>query len=227
MDLTEQTETDARAARTRMPATDIANALLELIVAQVYQPGERVIEQDVADRFGVSRGPVREALRILAAKGVLKIEPQRGASVVRFSDEEARDAIDISAVIFGLAARRAAERASPDDQAAIKAEADRLTQLAAGDTLPKDYFLATLVAGRVLLAATKSERLQNELQESRAGPANIFGPLGFTTRALRRRSANNWQLLARAIAEGDGRKAERIAINLYTDATEAARAVTL
>jgi len=208
-----------------MPAASIADELLRLIVNQTYHPGQRITEQEVADRFGVSRGPVREALRSLAARGVLKIEPQRGASVVRFSDEETRDAIEISAVIFGVAARRAAECATREDIAALYAEVERLGELVAGETSARDYFFATLRAGRALLAGAKSERLSLELQQSRAGPPNMFGPLGFTTRALRKRSAKNWKLLADAISAGDSRKAETLAITLYADASEAARSV--
>jgi len=206
----------------RMPAATIADELLRLIVNQTYHPGQRITEQEVADRFGVSRGPVREALRSLAARGVLKIEPQRGASVVRFTDEETRDAIEISAVIFGVAARRAAERATEEDIAALNAEVERLGELAAAETSARDYFLATLRAGRALLAGTKSERLSIELQQSRAGPPHMFGPLGFTTRALRKRSARNWKMLAEAVGAGDPRKAENLAITIYADASEAA-----
>jgi len=208
-----------------MPATTIADQLLRLIVKKVYQPGQRITEQEVADRFSVSRGPVREALRTLAARGVLKLEPQRGATVVRFTDEETRDAIDISSVIFGVAARRAAERAEAHDVAALKAEVEHLVDLASGDIGAREYFLATLDAGRALLAATKSEKLSVELQQSRAGPAHMFGPLGFTTRALRKRSARNWSALAAAIGEGDGRKAEKLAVKIYADASDAARSV--
>lgn len=209
----------------RMPAATIADELLRLIVNQTYHPGQRITEQEVADRFGVSRGPVREALRSLAARGVLKIEPQRGASVVRFTDEETRDAIEISAVIFGVAARRAAERATEEDIAALKAEVECLGELAAAETSARDYFLATLRAGHALLLCTKSERLSIELQQSRAGPPHMFGPLGFTTRALRKRSARNWKMLAEAVSAGDSRKAENLAITIYADASEAARSV--
>ena len=206
-----------------MPAAAIAEELLRLIVNQTYHPGQRITEQEVADRFGISRGPVREALRSLAARGVLKIEPQRGASVVRFTDEETRDAIEISSVIFGVAARRAAERATEDNIEELRLRVKDLADLAAGDTSPRDYFFATLRAGQALLTCTKSERLTVELQQSRAGPPHIFGPLGFTTRASRKRSARNWKSLEEAVSAGDTRKAESLAITIYADASEAAR----
>lgn len=212
-------------AERRTSGVEIAEELLRLIHRQVYQPGDRVTEQEIADRFNVSRGPVRESLRILAARGVLKIVPMRGATVVRLDDVEALDAIEISAVLFGLAARRAAERATSGEKKQIAKGAAELELLAQKEISGREFFLATVKVGRSVVAAAQSERLFAELTQIRAGAPNLFGPLGFATKSVRRKAAKNWIRLAEAIASGDARKAERIGVLLHDDARGAAQEI--
>ena len=83
----------------------IASALSEAILAGEYQPGEAIQEQRISDRFRVSRGPVREALRILEREGVVAIEPRRGARVTNLSVDEVAEIYEIRSNLVGLAAR--------------------------------------------------------------------------------------------------------------------------
>jgi DNA-binding GntR family transcriptional regulator len=80
--------------------TEIAQRVVESILAQRLQPGERLGEQELADLFGVSRTLVREALMQLQARGFVEVRSRKGWYVVEPSAEEARDA---------FAARRAVE----------------------------------------------------------------------------------------------------------------------
>lgn len=86
--------------------------LLQDITAGVYQPGERIREEEVAQRLGISRGPVREALRVLGQDGVVKLEPWKGARVNQLRPEQASDTFEMLAVVYGAVARLAARRAS-------------------------------------------------------------------------------------------------------------------
>jgi len=76
-------------------------------------PGRRLEEQDIADRFGVSRTPVREALRELAALGLIEIRGRRGAFVAEASVEELAEMFEAMSEIEGLCARLAAHRMTP------------------------------------------------------------------------------------------------------------------
>ncbi|WP_330257318.1 GntR family transcriptional regulator [Nocardia sp. NBC_00565] len=67
-------------------ATDIR----ELILQRVLLPGEQVRQEDLASRLGISRGPIREALQVLAVEGVVRYERNRGYFVTRFTAEEMR-----------------------------------------------------------------------------------------------------------------------------------------
>lgn len=84
--------------------------LRRLILEGEYGPDERLVEEQLAERLGVSRTPVRQALTMLESEGLVEISPNRGATVCSFGIEEVRDIYDLRAVLEGYAARRAAEK---------------------------------------------------------------------------------------------------------------------
>lgn len=85
-------------------ASMVADRLRELIVEGGYEPGDQLNEVDLASRFGVSRGPIREGLRQLVHEGLLRSEPHRGAFVPNLTSSDiadvynAREAIEAAAV---------------------------------------------------------------------------------------------------------------------------------
>lgn len=85
------------------------------IIDADYRPGERLREDRLAEDFGVSRNPVREALRVVEAEGFVHVEPRRGAVVATPDEETMRDLFAVRALLEPLAARLAAERASDAD----------------------------------------------------------------------------------------------------------------
>ncbi|GIF66619.1 GntR family transcriptional regulator [Asanoa ishikariensis] len=97
--------------------------LRDRILGGEYIPGERLGEVDLAEKLGVSRTPVREALRRLAAEGLVDITPNKGARVIDYPRQDLEKIFEIRAHVEGLAARSAAESAST-------ADIDRLDELA-------------------------------------------------------------------------------------------------
>ena len=81
-----------------------------MIMAGEIAPGDRINENQLALRFGTSRGPIREALRSLEAGGLVELKPNRGVFVRSISLQEACDIYDVRAALFGLAGRLCAER---------------------------------------------------------------------------------------------------------------------
>ena len=63
----------------------VADELRRAILARRHKPGERLVEESLSAELGVSRIPIREALRVLAAEGLVEMQPRRGASVANFS----------------------------------------------------------------------------------------------------------------------------------------------
>lgn len=94
-------------------AAVVAKAVRERILSGAYAPGERLAEERLSTEVGVSRVPVRDALRQLAAEGLVVLRPRRGAVVVSHTTEEVRDLIEVRATLEGLNARLAARRRDP------------------------------------------------------------------------------------------------------------------
>ncbi|SFZ86805.1 DNA-binding transcriptional regulator, GntR family [Devosia enhydra] len=95
--------------------------LSEAIVSGDFGPGEKLSEPRLAARFGVSRGPLREAIRRLEERKLVERAPRQGVRVVTPSLPAAVALFKIREVLEGLAAREAAERATPSDVAGLEA----------------------------------------------------------------------------------------------------------
>ena len=112
----------------------VKRLVLDRIVQGHYRPGERIVEFKLAKELGVSQSPVREALRELAAVGIVTIHPRRGARVRLPSAKELADVSVVRAEIDALAARLAAARVPEATLDALEALiAEMLAQLDAGD----------------------------------------------------------------------------------------------
>ena len=89
--------------------------LLRDILTGVYGPGDRIREAEVAERFGISRAPVREALRVLEQDGMVVMAPFRGASVIDPTPEQIADVFDLLGTLYGAVAKLAVRHASDAD----------------------------------------------------------------------------------------------------------------
>jgi DNA-binding GntR family transcriptional regulator len=83
-----------------------------MILGGEMRPGERLNEQQLAQRFGVSRGPIREAVRALEGAGFVEAVTNKGVFVRQLTVAEVRELYDVRAALFGLAGRLLAERAT-------------------------------------------------------------------------------------------------------------------
>ena len=109
----------------------VSSALRDAILDGRFKPGERLVEDKIARMFGVSRNPVREALKTLCSEGIVDITPRCGASVAALTVEEAQEVIELRAALEGLCARLAARRCTPDmgvSMAKILDEGEAATQ---------------------------------------------------------------------------------------------------
>jgi len=99
-----------------VPAPEpVVDSLRRLILQGHYAAGARLGEVELAATLGVSRTPVREALRVLAAEGLVDLTPNKGARVMAWTDAELEEVFVLRARVEGLAARRATERIAPAD----------------------------------------------------------------------------------------------------------------
>lgn len=158
-------------------ADEIATALEESIAAGIIPAGTVLRQEQLSREFQVSRTPVREALRRLAASGLAEFSPNRGVRVRRLDREEWSEIYRVRSVLEGLAAQMAADRISPE-QLRVLAEADRefaaATQAlrqelapAARESTTVDWLQANLRFHDVILEASGSELVSRMAQSVR------------------------------------------------------------
>jgi DNA-binding GntR family transcriptional regulator len=189
-------------------AEQIASQLAEMIIKGDYEPGSRVHETAVSSRFKVSRGPVREALRLLEKEGLITILPRRGAVVTNLSIEEVRDIFEIRAVLFGLAMKRAAERQDPALIEGLKTRVARTEQIArAGGDDPDPYLAAAQELNLFVIGQSGSGHLTSMVY-SLFRQTLRYSRLGLSAPQRRLQSAANWKQLLKAVIEGDQTTAE-------------------
>jgi DNA-binding GntR family transcriptional regulator len=107
---------------------EVADRLRELIRAGELEPRARVNELELAERFGISRTPLREAIKILATEGLLDLLPNRGARVASISPEEIDEMIEVVAGLEATAADLACRRITDDEVAAIQVKHDAMVE---------------------------------------------------------------------------------------------------
>jgi DNA-binding GntR family transcriptional regulator len=114
----------------------VHNKLEKLVIAGTFPPGSRLVEGDIAQMLGVSRGTVRVALQQLAQDGFVEIRPRQGTFVRVATAKEIDDSYDIRRVLEGESARLAALRITPEGAAKLRACIDDAQRLLAKDEDP-------------------------------------------------------------------------------------------
>ncbi len=98
-----------------------ADRLRDMILEGELLPGERITEQALCDRMGLSRTPLREAMKVLTAEGLVVLQPNRGATVAEFSPKDIEDTFRVIGALEALAGNLACLHAGDDDVAEIRA----------------------------------------------------------------------------------------------------------
>lgn len=98
----------------------VASAIREAIMSGELKPGQHLAEAKLAQQMGISRAPVREALRQLEAEGLVTSSPHKGSFVAELSMDDLWEIYTLRAAIEGLAARLATQRASEEEIAALE-----------------------------------------------------------------------------------------------------------
>src|SRR5471032_1642269 len=125
-------------ARQALPEA-AAERLRTLIIEGELAPGARLNERELSERLGVSRTPLREAFRMLAADGLLVQLPNRGAQVVSLSADDVRHAFEVMATLEGLSGELAVARVTEGDLADLAALQAEMEQAHAEHDLPTYY----------------------------------------------------------------------------------------
>lgn len=125
----EKVDLSARIGRVSAPVREqVLDVLREAILSFRFKPGQRLIERELIDSTGVSRTTIREVLRELAAEGLVKTIPQKGAVVVAPSAEEAEELYEIRGVLEGHLVKRFVENATDVQVTALRKAFSQLEQ---------------------------------------------------------------------------------------------------
>jgi len=111
----------ARRAATETRSDMLRRQLADEIITGQLRPGDRLDERELAARFGLSRTPVREALRQLAAIGLAELRPHRGVTVARPGDDHLAETFELMADLESLCTRYAATRMNAGERRALEA----------------------------------------------------------------------------------------------------------
>jgi len=214
---------DALEPLTRSLPEQIAARLAERVLNGVYAPGERIREESLASEFAVSRGPAREALRLLEKDGLITILARRGAMVTKLTVDEVREIFEIRAVLNGLRDRSVAESEEARKQVlpSLETEVATLARCVRSGEGGEEYVETVLQINRVLNRATPNRRLSAYLTSLEQQTAR-YSRLGLSTAERRRQSVQRWQRLMKAIRAGDGAAAEQIARERVLESRDAA-----
>jgi DNA-binding GntR family transcriptional regulator len=193
--------------------TGILEQLRVLILTGDYGPDERLIEEQLAERLGVSRTPIRQALTMLEAEGLVEIAPNRGATVCSFSTEDVWDIYDLRAVLEGYAARRSAERIEGGELGRLRELAGEMETLA-GRFEDHEEEIRALVAFNqafhgTIVDASRNRRLERLINRTVEIPLMFKAFFWYTPHE---RSLSNYyhRRILEALEKGDAEGAETI-----------------
>ena len=139
---------------------EVFNTLRERILKGALKPGERLMEIHLANQLGVSRTPIREAIRMLELEGLVKMVPRKGALVAKISREDLQDVLEVRKALDTLAVKLALERITDDEIQKLKdAEEEFERTLREGDTT--EIAEADVAFHDVIQVASKNKRLKS------------------------------------------------------------------
>lgn len=188
-------------------ASVVQGELERMILAGELVPGEKLTEVALAARLGVSRGPLREAFRMLEEAGLLRTEKNRGVFVRSLPVEEAIEIFDLRAAMEELVGRRLAEGIVPAALKELRGLVDQMEQAVKAKDAPRYHRLNLHFHNRLVELAGNGKltavyrKLINEL--------SLFRRLNLADGALMPASVGEHRQIVKAIAAGDADGAGR------------------
>lgn len=190
----------------------VFDRLRRWILEGEYEPDERLVEEQLAERLGVSRTPIRQALTMLEAEGLVEIAPNRGATVCSFSVEEVWDIYDLRAVLEGHAARRAAGRIEARELDELRKLASAMEEMTAEKFTDHEEEIRQLVARNqkfhgTIVTACRNQRLERLVRRTVEIPL-MFKAFFWYTPYERTVSNHYHRQILHALEQGDADRAE-------------------
>ncbi len=146
---------------------EVAARLRERIYSQELKPGEAIDEQSLAEKYGISRTPMREALKVLHAEGLVVLEPRRGCFVTELKEQDIDELFPLMALLEGRCAYEAVKKSKPADIKRVEELHNKLEKHAAANNVETYFELNCLCHELVQKLACNNwlERTTNDLRK--------------------------------------------------------------
>lgn len=201
---------EQESSASRIPLVDeIASVIRERIYTHRYPTGSWLRQEHLSAELGVSRTPLREALRMLEQEGLLRVKIGQGARVVSGDLDTLLDAYELRAVVDGLAARLSAENADTFLGRHLH-QAIQAQQAAVEPWRPRDYTQANVDFHEQIMYMSGNDFVIGQTPILRM-TAQVFAPVALVRPETALRAIDEHIAIADAIAAGDGPGAERLA----------------
>jgi DNA-binding GntR family transcriptional regulator len=201
----------------------IAQTLSNRVIQGRYRPGQRLIEAELSKEFRVSHGPIRDALRMLHASGLVTIHAYRGAHVTQLSVREVRELYQVRAALVSIRARWIAE--DPDHRevlSEVEAPVNRLARLASRARDAEAFVSESFLVNNLLTESLPNRWLRSTIRAITLQTSRYSRLALLASRERRQESAHLWRMLYDAMQACDGDLAEKIAGTLSLTARDAA-----
>jgi DNA-binding GntR family transcriptional regulator len=196
----------------------ILEHIRDAIISGALKAGSRVSEPELAEQYGISRTPIREAFRQLESEGYLTVIPRRGAIVSEFSQKDVEDFYAIKSILEGYAARMACEKLTSKELERLQTNNNRLSELAEQNDI-KAFFKVHNDFHDLFIKAADNEKLRElitsvvtRFQRLRFTSLSLPGRMKIAVQehkkiieAFRRKDSNTAELLVRKNAEYGGK----------------------
>jgi len=196
----------ARKSGTLSPRERVVNDVLRGLYDGRFEPGQRLIEAQLTEDYGISRGPVREALNRLAAMGVIELAPRRGARVRILTLEEAINSLIVAQALVGVSARLAAERRNAKDLQRLQEAVQAITSFDEGSATA-EYSIARDAFYAALAALADNDALTRVVAQVHIHLIRI--QFRSILHSVDRRRHRDYLEIANAVAAGNAKEAER------------------
>jgi DNA-binding GntR family transcriptional regulator len=194
--------------RTQSLTAIVSKELERMILSGELKAGERLTEQALASRLGVSRGPVREATRALERAGLVTVIANQGVFVRQIGFEEALEIYDLRAVVFGFACERLAARISAEQQAELVDLVAQMDEaIERGDST--SYYGLNLRFHDIMMTFAGHGRAR-QVYDSLINETHLFRQRALGSKESMRESNGEHMAILDAIAAGDGERARKL-----------------
>lgn len=202
----------SRNQQEKLNGLEVYDQIRHRILTGKHRPQDRLIEEQLARSLGVSRTPIRQALTMLEAEGLVEIVPNKGAMVRSFGIDEVWEVYDLRAVLEGHAARRAADRINEEELKRLRELAEEMEGLGQRSFVNREEEIRLLVALNnefhgTIVAASRNRRLQHLAERTVEVPL-VFKAFFWYGPHERTISNHYHRQILNALEQGDGERAD-------------------